>query len=84
MASALIDAVERAPDPKKEPSLVDVTRLLQCYGQRVDARDHDGSTALHSAALGGHVSLVSLLLAHGADVHARDRSWPIALFFLSP
>jgi ankyrin repeat protein len=33
----------------------------------------EGETALHYAALGGQAEVVLLLLAHGADVHARER-----------
>ena len=44
--------------------------LLDCYGDDVNARDHDGSTALHAAAQGGHAAAVGLLLARGADPRA--------------
>merc|ERR1711964_953835 len=32
----------------------------------------DGTTVLHSAALGGHVSCLSILLESGAEVNAED------------
>ncbi len=35
-------------------------------------RDPDGATALHLAAHAGRADVVALLLAHGADVQARD------------
>src|SRR5206468_8735984 len=34
--------------------------------------DKEGVTALHRAAMGGHVDAVRVLLKHGADVDARD------------
>ncbi len=41
-------------------------------GAAVDATDALGLTALHLAALHGHVVAARMLLAHGADVNARD------------
>jgi hypothetical protein len=35
----------------------------------------DGVTPLHWAALGGHVEIVKLLLAQGADVNARETGY---------
>jgi len=35
-------------------------------------RGQDGNTALAWAAIKGHVSVIKCLLAHGADVDARD------------
>jgi ankyrin repeat protein len=42
-------------------------------GADVNARDHDGWTPLHSAAISRSVQAVRLLLEHGADVNACDR-----------
>lgn len=41
----------------------------------VDINDFDanGNTPLHWAALRGHLSVVDVLLEHGADVNIRDR-----------
>jgi catechol 2,3-dioxygenase-like lactoylglutathione lyase family enzyme len=39
----------------------------------VRERDGRGSTGLHLATTGGHVTTVRLLLEHGADPNARDR-----------
>ena len=36
------------------------------------ARDHDGTTALHAAAQAGHADAARTLLAFGADVDAPD------------
>ncbi|SPN99207.1 uncharacterized protein DNG_02244 [Cephalotrichum gorgonifer] len=42
------------------------------HGAEVDARDRDGSTALHLAATGGFVDVVEVLMDGNADVGARD------------
>lgn len=47
-------------------------QLLLKHKARVDARDAQGRSALHEAALAGHADIVAALLAAGADVHARD------------
>ena len=45
--------------------------MLAC-GFDPRARDKDGVTALHRAAMGGHLYAVRALLRHGADVGAAD------------
>jgi ankyrin repeat protein len=45
--------------------------MLAC-GFGADARDKDGVTPLHRAAMGGHPDAVRVLLAGGADVNAVD------------
>ncbi|MHC9086360.1 ankyrin repeat domain-containing protein [Luteimonas sp. RIT-PG2_3] len=47
-------------------------QLLLKHKARVDARDAQGRSALHEAALRGHADIIAILLAAGADVHARD------------
>jgi ankyrin repeat protein len=54
---------------------LDVIRLLLDRGTRVDATppgSHWTATALHTAAGQGHVDVVELLLARGADASIRD------------
>ncbi len=38
-----------------------------------DARDRDGSAPLHLAAAGGHLQVVELLLAAGANPSGKNR-----------
>ena len=49
-----------------------VTRLLTANPELVRARDAAGATALHHAAFHGNRALVTLLLAGGAELNARD------------
>lgn len=42
---------------------------------RREATDDDGATALHAAAWAGSAATVAMLLAHGADLSARDTRW---------
>jgi len=65
VASALQEAAEAG-------RVAELGRRLACYERDVDARDHDGTTALHSAALGGHTEAVCLLLGAGAGVDVRS------------
>lgn len=55
----------------------DVDRLRRLLEEQPDAVhdiSHDGWTPLHLAAHFGHGEAVELLLAHGADLHARSRN----------
>src|SRR5690242_3795274 len=45
--------------------------MLSC-GFDPNAKDKDGVTALHRAAMAGRVEAVRVLLAHGASVHNLD------------
>ncbi|HVK54144.1 MAG TPA: ankyrin repeat domain-containing protein [Burkholderiales bacterium] len=47
--------------------------LLITHGARIDARDRDGYTPLHWAALGDFEIVVRLLLSKGADANVRSR-----------
>ena len=53
-------------------SCVEVVQMLLDRGARVDAKDHDGRTALIKASQAGHLEMVRLLLQHGADINIRD------------
>jgi ankyrin repeat protein len=50
-------------------------RLLLELGFSASARNDFGETALHSAAGAGRADLVRLLLAHGAQIDARESNW---------
>jgi ankyrin repeat protein len=52
-------------------NLAFATLLLQ-HGADVNARDGDGATPLHNAAVSGRRELAALLLDKGADREARD------------
>ena len=41
-------------------------------GIAIETKSPDGKTALHVAAQYGNEELVSILLEHGADIHARS------------
>jgi hypothetical protein len=45
--------------------------MLAC-GFDPNAKDHDGVTALHRAAMAGRAEAVRVLLSHGASAHALD------------
>lgn len=47
-------------------------QLLLKHRAKVDTRDGLRRSALHEAALAGHIDIVNTLLAAGADVHAHD------------
>ena len=46
--------------------------LLLARGGNGNSRTNAGSTPLHDAALGGNRATVEMLLAHGAEIEARD------------
>lgn len=75
IAAALVDAVDadvaaagRGGKGAAAPSAL--APLLRCYRSHVDARDVDGTTALHAAAQAGACAVVTQLLDARADVGA--------------
>lgn len=54
---------------------VESVALLLDLGIDINARDHDGATALHSAAHAQSIPVLELLLARGADPDVRDARW---------
>ena len=55
-----------------EGNLAMVEKLLEIEGINVNAVDRTLMTALHWAALKGHMEIVLLLLKKGADLHRND------------
>jgi serine/threonine-protein phosphatase 6 regulatory ankyrin repeat subunit A/serine/threonine-protein phosphatase 6 regulatory ankyrin repeat subunit B len=53
---------------------LDMVQILHgaAEGQGLEARDSEGQTALHDAALGGHKEVAAFLLSQGADASSRD------------
>ncbi|GAV53589.1 hypothetical protein ZYGR_0AK00910 [Zygosaccharomyces rouxii] len=47
-------------------------RLIEEDGYDVNDQDNAGNTALHEAALNGHLDVVKLLVDHGADVNVQS------------
>jgi hypothetical protein len=59
----------QVPAERGEAAVLDT--MLSC-GFDPDAKDNDGVTALHKAAMAGRAEAVRVLLAHGASVNALD------------
>jgi ankyrin repeat protein len=53
--------------------LAAVKYLIEEVGADVNARDHEGNTALHNAASRGDVEMIKYLVSKGADVKAVNR-----------
>lgn len=68
-------------EASKSGDLAAVERILQANPHTVNCRDLDGrhSTPLHFAAGFNRVPVVEYLLAHGADVHAKDKGGLVPL-----
>ena len=73
VSQMLQDALEQRDAPTR------LARLLTHYRRDVDARDYDGSTALHAAVQTRAVEAARLLLDHGAAVDARTNCGETAL-----
>lgn len=69
------DAEAQLLEASKSGDLAAVERILRTNPLAVNCRDLDGrhSTPLHFAAGFNRVPVVEYLLAHGADVHAKDK-----------
>jgi ankyrin repeat protein len=53
--------------------LAAIKYLVEEVGADVNARDHEGNTALHNAAARGDVEMIKYLVSKGADVKAVNR-----------
>jgi ankyrin repeat protein len=80
-AALIVPLVRRLTEKKGGAALIDAIHLgdaealekLLSMGVSVDATDdYLGRTPLIVAAMGGHIQIVAILLAKGADVRVRD------------
>ena len=62
-----------------------IDRLLKTHSDQASAQDHayvgDGRTALHQAAGNGNLSMMNLLLEHGAPINSLNASGETPLHF---
>jgi len=74
------DINAKEPDNGSTPLIIavaygqnDAASVLIENGAKINAKNNDGSTALHSAAFLGHAAIVKLLLENGAKVNAKNK-----------
>jgi hypothetical protein len=69
-------AVNGIPPILVAPSCVNgtIADILISQGANVDSKNSHGETALHLAARFGHLDVVKMLLAHGADINVQSNS----------
>jgi ankyrin repeat protein len=54
-------------------SLTLLSLVIECTGAIADMEDKEGETALHKAAMNGHLPVIQyLIVSAGADLHAQD------------
>ena len=68
------DANKEMIKAAKKCDIEKASLLLASDISLIDARDTDGSTALHCAVWKGHQAMVAFLLTKGADVNARNKN----------
>ncbi|KAL3841676.1 hypothetical protein ACJMK2_019788 [Sinanodonta woodiana] len=71
-----MEEIEKDPSKKilwaAENNNLDVVQtLLADNPELILTRDADGYTPLHRSSYNGHLEMIEVLLAHGADVHAK-------------
>ncbi|KAH8987328.1 ankyrin repeat-containing domain protein [Lactarius akahatsu] len=71
-------------NPRDHPPIDhDIARLLVERGADVNAQDEDKNTPLHSAALGGRLEIVQVLLDHGASAVVENGRGESSLHLVS-
>src|SRR5579863_2686064 len=70
-----MDDLKELTDAAGRGDLDSVRATLKQHPELASARDGEGATALHYAALGGHRAVAELLVESGADVNARDSTF---------
>jgi len=77
----VIDLCDRAFPTEINDDSRPICRKYQSQGAQTDviAKDKDGRTALYLAAQHGHVEVVKVLLAKGAEVNMRGKDYDHAL-----
>lgn len=70
----MIEAEKELIKAAKKGDVEKLKHLLEEKKTLLDARDTDGSTALHCATWKGHLEAVEFLLKSGADVHAQNNN----------
>jgi hypothetical protein len=57
---------------READAIITLTMLLEDYGADINAANQSGDTALHGAVNRGSAAIVEFLVAHGADMNARN------------
>ena len=70
----MTDASKEMIKAAKAGDIEKARHLLNTDEHLIDARDKDGSTALHCATWKGHQRMVAFLLRSGAEVNARNQN----------
>ncbi|WP_341815111.1 ankyrin repeat domain-containing protein [Wolbachia endosymbiont (group A) of Chalcis sispes] len=50
-------------------------------GANINAKDKNGNTSLHLAAMNGKIDVAKVLLKHNADVNAKNNEGKTALYY---